>query len=122
VSGIKYLADTNSLIYLLEGRPMMDSFIQNIVCTSIVSEIELMGWYKITQAQKQVIINLLLRLDVIELSQEIKELAIEIKQQNKIKLPDAIIAATSLQLDIPLLTADMGFQKIKGLNSLILTV
>jgi predicted nucleic acid-binding protein len=32
------------------------------------------------------------------------------------KLPDSIIAATSLFMEIPLLTADKGFQKISQLN------
>jgi predicted nucleic acid-binding protein len=32
------------------------------------------------------------------------------------KLPDSIIAATSLFMELPLLTADNGFQKISQLN------
>jgi predicted nucleic acid-binding protein len=31
-------------------------------------------------------------------------------------LPDSIIAATSIVLEIPLLTADKGFRKINKLN------
>ena len=36
------------------------------------------------------------------------------------KLPDAVIAATALYLDIPILTADKDFAKIKNLDLLLL--
>jgi predicted nucleic acid-binding protein len=32
------------------------------------------------------------------------------------KLPDSIIAATSLHIEVPLLTADTGFKKISKLT------
>jgi len=41
-----------------------------------------------------------------------------LKRENKIKLPDAIIAATSNYLKMPLLTADKGFAKIKEIQLL----
>jgi predicted nucleic acid-binding protein len=47
---------------------------------------------------------------------DIKNLTIEIKQSKKIKLPDAIIAATALHLNLPLLRADKDFRHIPGLT------
>jgi hypothetical protein len=41
----------------------------------------------------------------------VKQKAIEIRQQNKIKLPDAIIAATAIQKGLSLVTADIGCDK-----------
>jgi len=41
-------------------------------------------------------------------------------QSIKIKLPDAIIASTSLYLNFPLVTADTGFQNIPQLDLLFL--
>jgi len=38
------------------------------------------------------------------------------------KLPDAIIAATSLFLRFPILTADRGFDKIKEIDSLVIEI
>ncbi|MBO5690919.1 MAG: PIN domain-containing protein, partial [Spirochaetaceae bacterium] len=38
----------------------------------------------------------------------------------KIKLPDAIVAATAISYNVPLLTADKEFNKIKGLNLCLL--
>jgi predicted nucleic acid-binding protein len=47
-------------------------------------------------------------------------LAIELRQQIKIKTPDAIIAATSQYLQIPLVTADKGFKNILGLELILI--
>jgi len=122
VSGIECVADTNILIYLLEGRVSVDPYIKTIFAASVVSEIELMGWYKIDEAQKEILHKLIDRLYIIELLPDIKQIAINIKQQHKIKLPDAIIAATAMHLDVPLLTADRGFEKIKNLDVLIIPI
>lgn len=122
MSGIECVADTNILIYLLEGRVTVDPYIKTIFAASVVSEIELMGWYKISEAQKQILHRLIDRLHVIDLSVAIKQIAIDIKQHHKIKLPDAIIAATAIHLDVPLLTADRGFEKLKNLDVLIIPV
>jgi predicted nucleic acid-binding protein len=40
--------------------------------------------------------------------------------QLSIKLPDAIIAATALYLDLPLLTFDSDFARVPGLKLFIL--
>ena len=55
MNGIDYVADTNILIYLLEARISVETFNKNSFCASVVSEIELMGWYKVTEAQKQIL-------------------------------------------------------------------
>ena len=51
----------------------------------------------------------------IDLNNKIKEQTIQLKKQNQIKLPDAIIAATAIVNKVPLVTADKGFSKVKGL-------
>jgi predicted nucleic acid-binding protein len=61
-----------------------------------------LGLSKITESAKK---NLRLLLDdctIIDLALGIKNLAIEIKQRNKIKLRDALIAAMAITLQIPL--------------------
>lgn len=42
------------------------------------------------------------------------------KQEFKIKVPDAIIAATSIHKNIPLITFDKGFDTIKSLDLILL--
>ena len=43
---------------------------------------------------------------IFDLDVLIKQKAIEIRQQHKIKLPDAIVAATAIQKGLSLVTAD----------------
>jgi predicted nucleic acid-binding protein len=49
-----------------------------------------------------------------------KKRTIEIRKRSKIKLPDAIIAASASVCGLPLLTADKQFEKISELNTLLL--
>ena len=43
---------------------------------------------------------------------QIKQYAINIKQQIKMKLPDAIVAATAIKNNLPLISADKDFKKV----------
>ena len=43
---------------------------------------------------------------------------IKLRRKYKIKLPDSIIAATSEYFNLPIITADKGFNKIEELNIL----
>ena len=52
----------------------------------------------------------------------IKHLAISIKQQKRIKLPDAIIAATAIKNNVLLVTADKDFEKISDLDLLLMDI
>jgi predicted nucleic acid-binding protein len=53
---------------------------------------------------------------VVNYSDELKAIVIAIRSKKKLKLPDAIIAATAIYHNTPLLTADKGFQNIDGLE------
>ena len=56
------------------------------------------------------------------MNDSIKNRAIELKQTTKIKLPDAVIAATAICHHLTILTADKGFTKLKNLNIVLLEV
>jgi predicted nucleic acid-binding protein len=51
-----------------------------------------------------------------EYSIRIKQATIGIKSKYGCKLADAFIAASAIEFDIPLVSADKGFSKIKELN------
>ena len=57
---------------------------------------------------------------ILELTAPIKTLVVALRRQHRLKLPDAIIAATAQWLDIPLLTDDEGFKKVSGLDMILL--
>ncbi len=57
---------------------------------------------------------------IIELNPAIKSAVVALRRQHRVKLPDAIVAATALWLGVPLLTADTGFSHIAGLDVVLL--
>ena len=118
--GIDFVADTNFLIDLHEGKPNIEPFLDQLAAVSVISEIELLGWYKISESAKKKLRSLLDDCILIDLTQEIKNLAIELRQKQEIKVPDALIAATSLRLQLPIVTSDKGFRKIDGLELVLI--
>jgi predicted nucleic acid-binding protein len=120
MNGIDFLADTNILIYTLEGHPGVKSILPYSFALSVISEIELLGKTGILEEEIEAIRDLLNDCTLIELSETIKTRAIQLKQKQKIRLPDAIIAATAIEFSLPLVTADKRLEKIEGLNCLVL--
>ena len=116
MSGIDFLVDTNILIYIHEGRSEVEPFIYYSLAIASITEIELLGYSKITSPEEKKLRLLINDCSVIELIPEIKELAIKLKREFKLKTPDAIIAATALHLNVTIVTADKGFNKIPQLS------
>jgi predicted nucleic acid-binding protein len=116
-----FLADTNAIIYAIEGYPSMRGFIQCAPAVSVITEIELLGKKGILQHEAGEMRMLLSGLPIIGLTEPIKEAAISLKQIYSVKLPDAVIAATALCLNLPLCTADLGFNKIKEIETILIT-
>lgn len=77
---------------------------------------ELLGVFSISKNQKNVMHSILDECLIIEIDKEIKLKAIQLKQNYKIKLPDALIAATAITKKLPLITADADFKVIKELD------
>jgi len=120
MSGISIVADTNVLIYLSEGKSKSNFYLEgNLVYVSVISEMKLLGHHKLSPKEISFYEKLLGECTIIELLRPIKEEAIRLRQSMQIKLPDAVIAATSLYLNAPLVTYDKGFSRIKNLDVII---
>lgn len=120
MSGINIVVDTNVLIYLSEGKSNSNLYLDgNLIYLSVISEMELLGHQRISPKEISFYEKLLGECTIIELLRPIKEEAIKLRQSMQIKLPDAIIAATSIYLNAPLLTFDKEFAKIKNLDVII---
>jgi predicted nucleic acid-binding protein len=82
--------------------------------------LELFGKQNLSFQDNEIIESLLKGCFVIEINPEIKQIYRELKQKHSIKLPDAIVAATAIYLDLPLLTFDKGFKNISNLKLIML--
>lgn len=116
MNGIDFLADTNALIYLLNGNSCMVPYLEKNLALSIISTMELLSFSGITETEDQSIRALIDDCKEIILSNAIKEKAIEIRKKYKIKLPDAIVAASALVNNLSLITADKVFNQIRELD------
>lgn len=90
------------------------------IIVSVISEIELLGWHKISLEEKELLRALLDDCIMFELTADIRKIAIEIRQQTRVKTPDAIVAATSKYLQIPLVSSDKGFKNIAGIELILI--
>jgi len=117
---IDFLADTNILINLLEGDKRLLPYTEKLLAISFVTEMELLGKPSITLTEIKSCKALLNDCIIIPYSDDIKEIAINIKQKRKITLADALIAATGLKYGFPVLTFDKGFSRIDDINLLLL--
>ncbi|HKK10699.1 MAG TPA: PIN domain-containing protein [Bacteroidales bacterium] len=55
-----------------------------------------------------------------DINPQIKTLTKEIMQNQSVKVPDAIVSASAIYLDMPLFTFDTDFKRIDGLELLLL--
>lgn len=86
------------------------------ISVSFITEIELLGAYNLSKSQKDIFREILSQCVVYSMNDSIKDKCIFLRNNYKIKTPDAIIAATALVFDLPLLTSDADFKKINELK------
>ena len=98
MNGIDYLADTNAILYFLSGNDCMRPYIFCKFAFSIISEMELLSYSKITSTEETSIRGFLEKSCSIPVTDEIKNTTILLRRKYNIKLPDAIIAATSIEM------------------------
>jgi len=85
---------------------------KNIYC-SFITEIELKSSKKFNQKEADTMEEILSSIHILDINPEIKNHTVYLRKKYGLKLPDAIIAASSIFIDFPLITADKAFSKIK---------
>ena len=119
MSGNKFLLDTNAVLYILNGdRALAELLYGEKLYVSIITEMELLGYKDITAKEKLQIKNFLADFIIVQIDDTIRDQTIEIKKSTHLKLPDSIIAAIAIILDIPFVTSDKQFRTVNGLSLL----
>ncbi|WP_205943759.1 PIN domain-containing protein [Pedobacter aquae] len=96
MSGDKLFIDSNILLYFLRGeKEIVEIISEKELVISFITELELLSFSSLSTSDEKNIKGLLKNCQIINLNEEIKDLTIELKRKYKLKLPDAIIAATA---------------------------
>ncbi len=118
---IDYLFDTNVLIYLLNNR-LAENLPRGRYGYSVITEIELLSFPALTSQETQIINRYLSGITLMDLTPAIKQKTIHLRRTYRIKLPDAIIVATSIETGAALLTNDRALHKIEDLICMALKI
>lgn len=113
------LLDSNIIIYSYQGEyQALDNLIaSNPIKLSEISYLETVGYPKITPAEEWYLHALFASTTVLAVDNPIIKQATTLRQQRKMSLGDAIIAATALIHDLTLLTRNSDdFKWIDGLR------
>jgi predicted nucleic acid-binding protein len=119
--GMKYLIDTNVIIDYTSNLLNKEGFefIENIFNTdfniSVIVEIEALG-YNEEVSKMQLLEKFLALANVIPLDKTVTKKTIELRKSRKLKLGDAIIAATALVYDLTIITRNTSdFKNVDGI-------
>ena|SRR6266478_1477013 len=113
------LLDSNILIYGAEGgEPRLDAILdRNDLAVASVSCIETLGYHLLNEIERQGLETVIARMRVLPLEEAVVERAISLRQERKMGLADAIIAATALVHRLPLVTRNVeDFKRVAGLE------
>jgi len=121
--GKRYLIDTNALIYFLKAALPQNGFlfVQEILDTvpviSFVTQIELLGYPSISNTEEAFAKQIIEVASVVFISNAIIEQTILLRKNHRVKLPDAIIAATAIVNNLILVTSnEKDFLKVPNLK------
>lgn len=118
----QYLVDSNTIIdYVGNKMPdksllILDGYFNDNFSLSIISKIEVLGFNDNSDGLK-LLADFIDLATIIYVNDVIASKTIELRKIYKIKLPDALIAATALVYNFVLISRNISdFKKIKGLN------
>lgn len=120
---MNYLLDTNVVINYLDGSlpvsgmQLLNTIVDDAPMISIITKMETLG-YNFTSNDEQTTLETFINgSTILDLNNDIVNKTIDIKKGKKIKLPDAIIAATAIVYDLVLVSRNISdFKNISGIN------
>ena len=108
--------DTNVALFYLSGR-LVNPLPNATYFVSVVTEIELLSYPNLTPVVEVEIRDFLSQIIVVDINYHIKELAIALRKNYKLKLPDAVVAATAQHENADLLTNDSKLMNLAEINT-----
>jgi predicted nucleic acid-binding protein len=120
--GLNYLMDSNTAIqYVGNSYPKpvltkLDTIVDAELLLSVITKIEVLGFNGEPKEMKK-LEDFISMATIFQLTEEIVEKTIHLRKRYKIKIPDAIIAATAILTKSTLVTRNTtDFLRIEGLS------
>ncbi|MDZ7775674.1 MAG: type II toxin-antitoxin system VapC family toxin [Bacteroidales bacterium] len=114
MSGNSLLIDSNIILYLLNGDDTLIPILEEKeLYISFITQLEVLSYHGLSDSEMKNAQDFINDCVIIEMAPYIKEYTIKFRRQKKLKLPDAIIAATSAFINVPLVTADKDFKRLE---------
>ena len=113
------LLDSNILIYASQptGGQARDFIRNNTIFISVISQVEVLGYHKLSSAEKQLLESFFALAAIIPITQPIVDEAIRLRCIRKMSLGDSLIAAAALLHNLTLATHNTSdFSWINGIN------
>jgi predicted nucleic acid-binding protein len=125
----KFVLDTNIIIDHFEGlKPWVD-FVDSLSAAnawvSVMTRMELLVWSNLDSEGERQVRAFLDKMSIATLSPEIEAEAIALRRKTRLKIPDAIVAATAVTFDAMLVTNDkamcaLNWPNLKVMDSTLL--
>lgn len=110
--------DTNIILFaaVYNHAVALELLTENNIFISDITEIELLGYHRLSLEECIILSEVITNVNVVPINAKIKRIAISLRKEYALKTPDAIIAATAMDLGYILATTDKKLQKIKGIQ------
>lgn len=123
MNGRRYFLDTNTIVQLLSGNPSVLEKVSGAeyVATSVICEIEFFSFADLTEEDCILFGEFARKIEIIDLCSSgiaLKEKIYKLRSKKKLKLPDAIVAASAAVNECILLTADQKLLNVPDINAL----
>jgi len=122
--GKRYLLDSNTVIDYIAGLhpdkavQWLNQLIDEEINVSVITKIEVLSFDPDKDDNYPILIDFFESSNIFELTDDIVNKTIQIRQKQKIKLPDAVIASTALMNGLVLVTRNTkDFKNIPDLNT-----
>jgi len=115
------LLDTNLVIYAASPAfPGVTRFVaENETAVSAISYVEALGFHQLAEVERDTLETFFASEPMFPLDPPVLDRAVALRQQKRMTLGDALIAATALVHDLPLATNNVrDFRDIAGLDLL----
>jgi len=114
MSGNKLFLDTNIIIYFLSGDDTLTELLEGkSIYISVITKLELLSYRELTDKDVAKLEKFLSECTVVELTSTVQLKTVNLRRKYKLKLPDSILVASALYLDLPLISSDKSLKNLK---------